>query len=79
MPLPLNVRLTGTKATRSAIGARVTVVAGAHVMIDKGMSDDSHYSQNWFALHLRSPRGEVQRWVEVPSFQTVRITAGAAK
>ena len=59
MPLPLNLRLTGTKATRSAIGARVTFVAGAHAMIDKGMSGDKYYSQNWFALHLRWPRGEV--------------------
>ena len=48
-------------------------------MIDEVMSGDSYYSQNWFTLHLRWPRGEVQRWVEVPSFQTVRITARAAK
>lgn len=73
----LNVRLTGTKSNRSAIGARVTVVAGAWTMIDEVMSGGSYYSQNSFTLHfglgaareadrleVRWPGGEVQKWVE---------------
>ena len=48
----LNVRLTGTKSNRSAIGAHVTVVAGAWTMIDEVMSGGSYYSQNSFTLHF---------------------------
>ncbi len=86
----LNVRLTGTKSNRSAIGARVTVVAGVRTMIDEVMSGGSYYSQNSFTLHfglgvareadrleVRWPSGEVQKWVKVPGSQTVRITEGA--
>ena len=76
----LNVRLTGTKSDRSAIGARVTVVAGTRTMIDEVMSGGSYYSQNSFTLHfglgtakevdrleVRWPGGEVQKWVKVPA------------
>ena len=86
----LNVRLTGTKSNRSAVGARVTVVVGARTMIDEVMSGGSYYSQNSFTLHfglgaakeadrleVRWPGGDVQKWVKVPGSQTVHIQEGA--
>jgi hypothetical protein len=88
----LNVRLTGRKSNRSAIGARVAVVAGGRTMIDEVMSGGSYYSQNSFTLHfglgaagaadrveVRWPNGDVQRWTRVPGSRTVRITEGEDK
>jgi hypothetical protein len=48
----LNLKLTGTQSNRSAIGARVTAVAGGRKMIDEVMSGGSYYSHNSFTLHF---------------------------
>lgn len=87
----LNVRLTGTKSNRSAIGARVTVVSEGRAMIDEVMSGTSFYSQNSFTLHfglgkaaqaerveVRWPNGDVQTWEKVAGGRTVHLTEGSA-
>ena len=48
----INLRLTGVKGNRSAIGARVTVSAGGLRQIDEVMSGTSFYSQHSFTLHF---------------------------
>ena len=85
----LNVRLTGTKSNRSAIGARVTVVAGGRTMVDEVMSGGSYYSQNSFTLHfglgaakeadrleIRWPSGAIQTLTKVAASRMLRITEG---
>jgi hypothetical protein len=87
----LNVALTGTKSNRSAIGARVTVVAAGRRMIDEVMSGSSFYSQNSFTLHfglgaatrvgeieVRWPSGAVQKVSGAAADTTLRITEAAA-
>jgi hypothetical protein len=86
----LNVRLTGTKSNRSAIGARVTIVVGSRTMVDEVMSGSSYYSQNSFTLHfgmgaakevdrleVQWPNGALQKWTKVAGSRTVRITEGS--
>lgn len=48
----LNVTLEGTKSNRSAIGARVEVIAGGRKRIDEVMGGGSYYSQNSGVLHF---------------------------
>ena len=48
----INLRLTGVKGNRSAIGARVTVDAGGRKQIDEVFSGSSFYSQNSLTLHF---------------------------
>ena len=48
----IKVKCAGTKSNRSAIGARVRVVAGTHSQIDEVMSGASYISQNDFRLHF---------------------------
>ena len=48
----LMVKCVGTKSNRSAIGARVRVVAGELVQIDEVMSGSGYYSQNDLRLHF---------------------------
>jgi len=87
----LNLKLTGSQSNRSAIGARVTVVAGGRKRIDEVMSGGSYYSHNSFTLHfglgaaaqadrveVRWPSGRVQEWKAVAAGQTVRIVEGAS-
>jgi hypothetical protein len=70
----LNLKLTGTKSNRSAIGARAIVTIGGRKMIDEVMSGGSYYSQNSFTLHfglgtatqvdnfeIRWPSGTIQK------------------
>ena len=70
----LNLALTGTRSNRSAIGARVTLVAGGRKQVDEVMSGGSYYSQNSLVLHfglgaatavdsieVRWPSGQVQK------------------
>ena len=48
----LMVKCIGTRSNRSAIGARVTVVAGDRAQIDEVMSGSSYYSHNDLRLHF---------------------------
>jgi enediyne biosynthesis protein E4 len=86
----LNVTLTGSQSNRSAIGARVTVVAGGRKRIDEVMSGGSYYSHNSFTLdfglgaaaqadriEVRWPNGRIQEWKAVAAGQTVKIVEGA--
>jgi hypothetical protein len=83
----LNLRLTGTKSNRSAIGARATVMVGGRKMIDEVMSGGSYYSQNSFTLHyglgaaesvdgieIHWPSGIVQKIGKTAADQTLKIT-----
>jgi hypothetical protein len=83
----LNLRLTGTKSNRSAIGARATVMAGGRKMIDEVISGGSYYSQNSFTLHyglgaaesvngieIHWPSGIVQKIGKTAADQTLKIT-----
>jgi hypothetical protein len=46
------IKCVGTKSNRSAIGARVTVMAGGRAQIDEVMSGSSYYSQSDLRLHF---------------------------
>jgi len=83
----LNVALTGTRSNRSAIGARVTVIAGGRKRVQEVMSGESFYSQNSFTLHfglgdltaaekidIRWPSGIVQQLGETAADQTIKVT-----
>jgi hypothetical protein len=48
----LMVKCIGTRSNRSAIGARVRVVAGGRAQIDEVMSGSGYYSQNDLRLHF---------------------------
>jgi enediyne biosynthesis protein E4 len=48
----LSVKCIGTRSNRSAIGARVRVVAGGRLQIDEVMSGSGYYSQNDLRLHF---------------------------
>ena len=48
----INLRLTGVKSNRSAMGARVTVHAGGRKQIDEVFSGSSFYSQHSLTLHF---------------------------
>jgi hypothetical protein len=88
----LSVSLAGTKSNRSAIGARVTVLTGAHRQIDEVMSGGSFYSQSDMTLYfglgaasvvnrleVRWPSGDMQEWKNVPANQKLVITEGSPK
>jgi hypothetical protein len=83
----LNLSLNGVKSNRSAIGARATISAGGHKMIDEVMSGGSFYSNNSFTLHfglgaassvdgieIRWPSGTIQKIGKTPADQTLKIT-----
>ena len=87
----LNLDLKGTKANRSAIGARVTVAAGGRKWIDEVQSGASFYSQSSFTLHfglgqaeradtvtVRWPGGGVETWKEIPANSRCTLTEGNA-
>jgi tetratricopeptide (TPR) repeat protein len=86
----VNVRLTGTKSNRDAIGARVTLIAGkSQQMREVGggtnfgcLPAEQHFGlgdrTDPLALEIRWPSGLVQRVENVPVNSTVRITENAA-
>jgi hypothetical protein len=87
----LNIRLSGGKSNRSAIGARVTVEAGALRLVDEVMSGGSYYSHNSFTLHfglgsasradrvqVKWPDGSVQEWRNVEANQSITLTQAEA-
>ena len=85
----INLRLAGTKANRSAIGARVTVEVGGRKQMDEVFSGSSFYSQHSFALHfglaaakkvdrvtVRWPGGKVEAWKDLPVNAQCSLTEG---
>jgi hypothetical protein len=48
----ISIKCVGTRSNRSAIGTRVTVIAGAQRQLDEVMSGSSYYSQNDLRLHF---------------------------
>lgn len=87
----LNLDLRGTKSNRSAIGARVTVVAGGRKWIDEVQSGASFYSQSSFTLHfgvggaervdtvtVRWPDGKSETWKGLGTNTRCTLTEGDA-
>lgn len=85
----LNLRLTGVRSNRTAIGARVTVEAAGRRQMDEVMSGSSFYSQNSFTLHfglgaaeqadrvtVRWPGGKTESWSKVGAGQVCVLTEG---
>ena len=85
----LKVKLTGVKANRSAIGARVTARYGGHVQAQEVLSQSSFYSVNDFRLHfglgsadsadleIRWPNGDRETVTKVAADQLVVIREGS--
>jgi hypothetical protein len=87
----LNIRLAGGKSNRNAIGARVTVEAGALRLVDEVMSGGSYYPHNSFILHfglgsasradrvqVKWPDGSVQEWRNLEANQSITLTQAQA-
>ncbi|HXI39595.1 MAG TPA: CRTAC1 family protein [Bryobacteraceae bacterium] len=85
----ISIRLIGTKSNRSAIGARVSIEAGARRQVDEVMSGSSFYSQHDLALFfglgkvetvdriaVRWPSGAIQEWKHVVANRVIRLTEG---
>ena len=82
----LQVKLTGTVSNRSAIGARVTCVAGGKRQMNEVRSGGSYLSQSDLRLHfglgaaetadlvIRWPTGKEQRLVGVKADQALQVT-----
>jgi enediyne biosynthesis protein E4 len=86
----LEVKLMGTKANRSAIGARVIIREASHVQAQEVASQSSYYSHNDERLHfglgtgskavqveIRWPGGQVETIKDVAVNQIVKIKEGA--
>jgi hypothetical protein len=86
----LTVTLVGTKSNRSAVGAQVRVVAGAHAQVQEITSQSSYYSHNDMRLHfglgasgkaerieIRWPNGQSEVVTDVPANQFVTIKEGS--
>jgi len=67
------VKLIGTKCNRTAIGARVRVVAGKHSQMDEVHSGTSVMSQSDFRLHFGLGQSKIVDLIEVkwPTTQKV--------
>jgi enediyne biosynthesis protein E4 len=85
----LGVKLTGTQSNRSAIGARVVVRVGPHVLAQEVTSQSSYYSHNDLRLHfgvgtsrkadqieVRWPGGRIETIKGVAVNQSVKIKEG---
>jgi hypothetical protein len=82
----LQVKLTGTVSNRSAIGARVTCIAGGKRQVNEVRSGGSYLSQSDLRLHfglgdagmadleIRWPNGKEQRLEGVKANQALRVT-----
>ena len=87
----IKIKLIGTKCNRTAIGARVRVVTGAHTQIDEVHSGGSVMSQSDLRLHFGLGRTlkadvievkwpttqKVERFTEVKANQILTIREGA--
>ncbi len=85
----LTIDLVGAKSNRSALGARVKVVAGDLVQVDERRSGGSYLSQNDTRLHfglgprrrvdrveIRWPDGATDTLSDLPANQFIRVTEG---
>jgi ASPIC and UnbV./FG-GAP repeat. len=84
----LQVKLTGVKSNRSAIGARVTVFYGGKRQAQEVMSQASFYSANDRRLHfglgnettvdleVRWPGGKTERYTKIAAGRVVKIREG---
>lgn len=72
----ITLKLKGTKSNRSAIGARVRCVTGAHQQIDEVRSGGGFYSQNDLRVHFGLGKAERIDALEIhwPSGHTDRLT-----
>jgi hypothetical protein len=61
----IKVKLIGTRCNRTAIGARVRVVVGAHAQIDEVHSGTSVMSQSDLRLHFGIGRAETVDLIEI--------------
>src|SRR5205807_9511014 len=87
----IKIKLIGTKCNRTAIGARVRVVTGAHTQIDEVHSGGSVMSQSDLRLHFGLGRTlkadvievkwpttqKVERFTEVKANQILTIREGS--
>jgi enediyne biosynthesis protein E4 len=87
----LTLRLRGTASNRSAIGARVRVVAGGVAQVNEVRGGGSYFSQNDLRVHfglagatkaerveVRWPNGREEVWRDVAANQILVLTEGAA-
>ena len=83
------LKLAGTTSNRSAIGARVRIVAGGVTLVREVRGGGSYYSQNDLRVHaglgdatridrveVRWPNGAEELWREVPVRQIVTLVEG---
>jgi hypothetical protein len=86
----LKLKLIGAKSNRSAIGARVRLMTGAHLQTQEVTSQSSYYSHNDLRLHfglgsnpvvdrieIRWPSGQIEVIKEIAGNQIVTIKEGA--
>jgi hypothetical protein len=85
----VELRLVGTRSNRSAIGARVRIVAGGATHVREVRGGGSYYAQNDLRVHaglgdatridrveVRWPNGLEEIWRNVPIRQIVTLTEG---
>jgi len=85
----LTVQLTGTTSNRSAIGARVRVIAGDLTLVDEVRGGGSYFSQNDLRVHfglggyagivrveVRWPNGNEEQWDGVATNRIVSLSEG---
>ena len=88
----LTVQLVGTTSNRSAIGARVRVVAGELTLVDEVRGGGSYLSQNDLRVHfglgghagavrveVRWPNGTEEQWDGMASNRIVALTEGGGQ
>jgi hypothetical protein len=86
----LTLRLVGTRSNRSAIGARVRLVAGGASLVEEVRSGGSYISQNDLRVHfglgpapraqrieVRWPNGLEEEWRDVAADRIMTLTEGA--
>ena len=86
----LLLKLVGTKSNRNAIGARVSVTAGARTQVREVMSGSSYLAQNDLRVHvglgdhraaerveIRWPGGETEVLTNIAANQIVSVREGA--
>lgn len=76
----LSLRLVGTSSNRSAVGARVSVVAGTRRMVQEVRSGSSFMSSHDFRLHFGLGESSEARRIEIdwPSSRSREVLTGIA-